>query len=146
MPRPLAQFLIVLVLVSLLSSHALAMKPFLDRARKVYDLEGKLAKCTLCHDVDESKKEEPKGNNLDDYGMDFENHPLMKPLLHVDENYKYSKAELKTFEQVMKLLEGVDSDKDGATNLEELQLGTLPGRKDSVPSAEALAKLRGKKR
>jgi len=143
--KTLITALVAVSTFGLLSAHVYAMKPFGDRARKLYVLEGQLAKCALCHATDESKKEEPKGYNLDDFGMDVENYPLMKPLLHVDENYKYSEAELKTFEQVLKFLESIDSDKDGATNREEMQLGTFPGRKSSLPTAEALAKLRARK-
>lgn len=130
----------------LFHTPAFGLKQFLERARKLYDIDKPVSSCLLCHQYDEKKKEEPNKKNLNDYGHDVANDPLMRPLLDVEEHHKYTPKELETIDAVLKSLDDEDSDKDGATNREELDLGTFPGDKSSVPSAEALTKYRGKKK
>ena len=55
---------------------------------------------------------------------------------------KFTDAEIAVFEKAMAKLDETDSDKDGATNKEELDLSTNPGDPKSVPEKKALAKYR----
>ncbi len=87
-------------------------------------------------------KEEPGAKNLNTYGKAIQADPDMKPLLGKKEDYKFSEAEIKALEKVLTKLESVDSDGDGATNKEELSLGTNPGDAKSTPEKKALAKYR----
>jgi hypothetical protein len=132
-------------LLHLSAQPVFAIKQFLDRSKKVYDLDKPLASCVLCHEFDEKKGEEADKRNLNDYGHDVANDPRARPLLDVEEDHKYTREELERISQVLVSLDNEDSDKDGATNLEELKLGTWPGRKNSTPSPEALKALREKK-
>lgn len=123
-----------------------AFKQFLDRARKIYDMDKPVSSCLLCHQFDETKNEKADKSNLNDYGHDMGNDPFMRPLVDVEEDHKFTPKEFETIDAVLRSLDDVDSDKDGATNLEEMELGTFPGDKKSVPSAEALKKYREKKK
>jgi hypothetical protein len=125
---------------------AAAHKGLLDRARALYALKKEIGKCQFCHDLDESKKEEPESSNLDEYGKDVDNLPTMKPILEFEDEHVYTKAEAKVIDDALKSLENADSDKDGATNIEEIELGTFPGKKASVPEKAALEEYRKKKR
>jgi hypothetical protein len=117
-----------------------AHKAFLDRARKIYQLDAKNGKCDLCHEV--KPKEEPGAKNLNVFGKALAADPDMKPLLGKKEEYKFSDAEIKVFEKAVAKLDSADSDGDGATNKEELWLGTNPGDAKSVPDKRALTKYR----
>ena len=126
--------------VTFMAIPTFAQKPFVDKARKMYELDAKNGTCALCHEV--KAKEEPGRKNLNAYGKDIAADPDMKPLLGKDEKYKFSDADIKTLEKVLIKLETVDSDKDGATNKEELMLGSNPGDAKSSPDKKALAKYR----
>lgn len=122
------------------AAPALAHKVFLERARKHYQLDVKNGKCDLCHEI--KPKEEPSAKNLNLYGKALAADPDLKPLLGKKEDYKFSDAELAVFEKVMVKIEDLDSDKDGATNKEELELSTNPGDPKSTPDKKTLAKYR----
>ena len=122
------------------ASPSLAQKKFLDRIRKHYQLDAKNGKCTLCHDI--KPREEASRKNLNKFGTAIQNHPDMKPLLGKDDEYKFTDKELDIFEKVVVALENEDSDGDGATNGEELNLVTYPGDPKSVPDKAALEKYR----
>lgn len=137
---------IALAVLFLIPQDAFAFKQFLDRARKVYDMDKPVSSCLLCHEYDEKKKEQPDKSNLNDYGHDMGNDPYMRPLVDVEEDHKFTPKEYETIDAVLRSLDDMDSDKDGATNREEIELGTFPGNKKSVPDAEALKKYREKKK
>lgn len=126
--------------VTVLAIPALAQKPFLDKARKMYELDAKNGKCDLCHEI--KPKEEPGRKNLNPYGKAIQSDPDMKPLLGKDEKYPFSADEIKILEKVLVKLEPADSDGDGVTNREELALGSNPGDAKSMPDKKALAKYR----
>jgi len=117
-----------------------AHKVFLEKTRKQYQLDAKNGKCDLCHEI--KPKEEPSAKNLNLYGKAIAADPTMKPLLGKKEEYKFSDAELTILSKAMTALDDQDSDKDGATNKEELDLGTNPGDVKSVPDKKVLAKWR----
>jgi|ERR1043165_3135284 hypothetical protein len=117
-----------------------AQKPFLDLARRKYQLDNKNGKCDLCHEV--RPKEEPGAKNLNAFGKAIAADPAMKPLLGKKEEYKFSKAELDVLDKTLTNIESADSDGDGATNKEELELGYFPGDAKSTPDKKALAKYR----
>ncbi len=137
---------IAIVALFLIPQPAFAFKQFLDRARKIYDMYKPVSSCLLCHEYNEKKDEKPDKSNLNDYGHDMGNDPFMRPLVDVDEDHKFTAKEYETIETVLRSLDSVDSDKDGATNLEEIELGTFPGNKNSVPGSDALKKYRDKKK
>jgi len=137
---------IALTALFLLPQRAFAFKQFLDRARKVYDMDKPVSSCLLCHEYNEKKEERPDKSNLNDYGHDMGNDPYMRPLVDVEEDHKFTAKEYETIDAVLRSIDNEDSDKDGATNLEEIELGTFPGNKNSVPTAEALKKYREKKK
>jgi len=126
--------------VAMMAIPTFAQRPFLEKARKVYELDAKVGTCQLCHE--KKPNEEPGKKNLNAYGKDIAADPDMKPLLGKDEKYKFSDDEIKILVKVMAKIESVDSDKDGATNKEELALGSNPGDPKNMPDKKALAKYR----
>ena len=128
------------VLVAFLAAPTQAQKPFLEKIRKHYTLDKSNGQCTLCHEV--KVKEEPTRKNLNAFGKAIQADPTMKPLLGKEGDYKFTAKDLEILEKVVVKLENIDSDGDGATNREELDLGTLPGDPKSVPSKSDLAKYR----
>ncbi|MCY3020035.1 MAG: hypothetical protein NTW87_13540 [Planctomycetota bacterium] len=131
------------LVVAVLAGPILAVKPYAARMRAVYGLEKeKTGNCHLCHKYDKSKNEEAEGNNLGVFGKALKSAPEFKPLLGKDEDHKFTEAELAKFDAAVKALLDKDSDADGATNGEELALGTFPGDPASTPSKEALEKYR----
>ncbi|HLX63135.1 MAG TPA: thrombospondin type 3 repeat-containing protein [Planctomycetota bacterium] len=131
---------VAVVLVCACAIPSFAQKPFLDLIRKKYQLDNKNGKCDLCHE--KRPNEEPGAKNLNVYGKAIAADPTMKPLLGKTEKYKFSEAELAIVDKVITSLEKVDSDGDGASNREELELGTFPGDPKSTPDKKALAKYR----
>jgi hypothetical protein len=131
---------VALSAVGFLAFPALAHKAFLDKVRKQYQLDNKNGKCDLCHEI--KPKEEPSAKNLNVYGKAINADPAMKSMQGKKDDYKFSEEELNTMLKVVAKLDNVDSDGDGATNREELDLGTLPGDKKSDPDKRALAKYR----
>lgn len=91
-------------------SMALASTKFNKEFRSTYalDASGALAKatCTACH-VGKTKKLNPYGTDLQ-AAMRSERTKLLTG-------------------SVLKKVEGLDSDKDGKSNLQEIQANTLPG-------------------
>ena len=131
------------VVVALLAAPSVAQKPFLERAKKVYALQKeKNGSCKLCHQFDKEKGESPEKDNINTLGKDLQKLPEMKPLINKDEDYKFTPADLDLFEKVMKLLDDKDADGDGASNIEELALGTFPSDSKSIPTQDELTKYR----
>jgi hypothetical protein len=122
------------------ASPSLAQKKFLERIRKHYQLDRTNGQCALCHDI--KPREEAGRKNLNKFGTAIQTHADMKPLLGKDDEYKFSDKELETFEKVLVALENDDSDGDGVSNKEELDLGTFPGDPKSVPEKAKLEKYR----
>jgi hypothetical protein len=139
----LSKFAAVIIAVTLIVAMAgpsFAQKKFLERVRKHYQLGPANGKCTLCHEV--KPQEEPGRKNLNKYGKAIQSDPDMKPLLGKDDEYKFSEKELEIFEKIIVKIEDQDSDGDGATNREELELGTNPGDAASIPEKAKLDKFR----
>ncbi len=119
---------------------AFAQKKFLERIRKHYLLGQETGKCLLCHAPKE--KEEPGKKNLNVYGKALQADPDMKIALGKEGEYKFTEAELAAFEKAVINIECLDSDGDGATNREELDLGTFPGDPASKPDPKKLEEYR----
>jgi hypothetical protein len=126
--------------VALLSVPAMAQKQFLELAKMRFQLSAAQGRCTLCH----GNKKGPNKDNLNDFGKAIQADPAMKPLLDKKVGYEYSDEELALLAKVIDQLGDQDSDGDGATNREELALGTFPGDANSKPSEEDLAEYRKK--
>lgn len=124
------------LLVLWLSLPVLAQKKFLERVRRHYLLNQETGKCTLCHAP--KPKEEPGKENLNVFGKDLQADPAIKISLGKDGEYKFNEAELAAVEQAAANIECKDSDGDGATNKEELELGTFPGDPNSKPDPKKL--------
>lgn len=71
------------------------------------------ANCVVCH-----AKMPPTKTELNPYGLDVQKVAKGKPL----------------DEKILKAVENLDSDKDGAKNLVEIKAGTLPGDPKSKPA------------
>ncbi|HYF51265.1 MAG TPA: hypothetical protein VEJ63_17760 [Planctomycetota bacterium] len=132
-------------LTVLLQSPAFAQKAFLDRAKKVYSLTRATGNCALCHKFDKDKGEAPHDENLNVYGESIRVSKHMTGLRKKGEDYEFKTEQLDQFETAMKSVESNDADNDGATNLEELALGTYPGDPKSTPEKDALEKYRKEK-
>ena len=128
------------LVVIVAAGPALAQKKFLEKVRRHYQLGLATGKCALCHELKD--KEDPHRNNLNAYGKEIQLSEAMKPLLGKDDEYKFTDDELATLMKIVQGIEDKDSDSDGATNKEELELGTFPGDKESKPEAAKLEKYR----
>ena len=137
---PIATLVLAVVSVISFATPTFAFKPFLDRVRKHYTLDRSNGSCKLCHDP--KTGEEAGRKNLNKYGLAIQKHPDLKPLLGKDENYKWTEKDLDIVEKIVVSLESDDSDGDGVTNKEELDLGTYPGDPKSVPEKLKLDKYR----
>ena len=135
-----AAILIAVGALAILGEPILAQKAFLARVRKHYALDRANGNCKLCHEL--KTKEEPGKKNLNKFGLAIQNDPDMKPLLGKDDEYKFSEQELDILEKIVVKHENEDSDGDGATNKEELDLGTFPGDATSAPEKAKLEKYR----
>jgi hypothetical protein len=136
----IAAVLLALGALAIMAEPILAQKAFLVRVRKHYALDKSNGNCKLCHEP--KTNEEPGKGNLNKFGLAIQKDPDMKPLLGKDDEYKFSEAELDIFEKVVVKHESEDSDGDGATNKEELELGTFPGDAKSLPEKPKLEKYR----
>jgi hypothetical protein len=132
------------VVVAAVVSPALAQQKFLEKIRRHYALDSKNGKCTLCHL--EKKNEEPGRGNLNPYGKAIQGHADMKPLLGKDDKYAFTPKDLELFDSIVTKIEAEDADGDGATNREELDLGTYPGDAKSIPEKLKLEKYRKEKK
>ncbi len=118
--------LLVIGFLAALSSPTWGTTKIGERIAKELKLDPKNS-CVLCHDT---SKGEPGSRNLNKFGKDFEG--------------AYSKQK-KGSDRAVLALQSVadgDSDGDGATNMEEMSLGTNPGDAKSVPAADKLAEYR----
>ena len=133
------------VVVALLAGPSLAQKPFLDRLKKSHGLEKeKNGTCKMCHVYDKEKGESPSKDNLGAFGKAVQARAEMKPILGKGDEHKFTPEELNYVEAAVKAMEKDDLDKDGATNGEELALGTFPADPKSTPSKDELEKHRKK--
>jgi hypothetical protein len=139
----LAVLLGAIVCVGFLGTEALAQKPFLNKLRSVYSLEKeKNGSCKMCHSYDKEKGESAEKDNLNAYGKMLQAAPEMKPVVGKGDEHKFTPEELNAVEAAVKATGDKDVDGDGATNLEEVMLGTYPADKASVPDKAALEKFR----
>ena len=118
----------------------LAQQKFMERVRRHYLLGRETGKCLLCHALKE--KEEASEENLNAFGKDLRADPNIKPALGKGDKYKFTEAELAAVEKAAVNIEAKDSDGDGATNKEELDLGTFPGDAASKPDPKKLEETR----
>lgn len=98
---------LITLFVLAISFQAQAKPGFLKQFKAQYP-KSKLNDCVICH-IAESEE-----NERNSYGADLE-------------------TTLKNNKLDFKAVEALDSDGDGATNLEEINAGTQPGDKSSVP-------------
>ena len=119
-----------------------AQRPFLVKIRRVYQLEEKNGKCDLCHQI--KPKEEPSEKNLNKFGQAIQADPAFKPLMGKGDKYEFSEKELAIVVKIVNSLDDKDSDGDGATNKEEMDLGYFPGDPKSTPTKKELADYRKK--
>jgi hypothetical protein len=125
-----------LIILLLFSTKISAQKDLLFQMRKKYLLEQKNGNCLLCHERSHDGQILDHKFNL--FGVDLLAEPAMAPLRSKKIDEKLTPAERNAFDSVLVKLEQTDSDRDGATNLEELVLGTFPGDPQSTPAPEAL--------
>jgi hypothetical protein len=119
---------------------ASAHEKFLVKVRRDYKLDRSNGKCALCHE--ERKNEDPSRKNINVFGKAIQADPAMKPLLDKDEKHAWTDKDMGIIKDVVAKLESADTDGDGATNREELDLGTYPGDSKSTPDKAALEKYR----
>ncbi|MCW8132197.1 MAG: hypothetical protein KIS92_17755 [Planctomycetota bacterium] len=134
---------IVLAPAAVFFAPVFAQEGFLKATRKHYGLAKEKAGCALCHEVKDPA--DAKGHNLNAYGKDIQRQPDFLILMGKEGDYEFTAEEVEIFLACVKAVEKVDSDGDGATNAEELSLGTNPGDKAEAPEAEKLKALREKK-
>ncbi|MBE7465660.1 MAG: hypothetical protein HS116_19470 [Planctomycetes bacterium] len=127
----------------LTAGPAEAQRKFLERVRRDYMLHPReIGKCDLCHKL--GPKEDPTRENINDFGKAIQNHADFKPLAGKSDEYKFTKEELDLLQKIVVSLEGQDTDGDGATNKEELELSTFPGDAASKPDPKKLEDFRAK--
>ena len=136
----IAAVLMAVAIVIALTNQGQAQTKFLATVRRQYQLDRTTGKCDLCHLI--KPKEDPGRKNLNVFGKAMQADPAMKPLLGKDDKYEFSADDLDIVKKVAIKLEDLDSDGDGATNKEELDLGTFPGDPKSVPDKAKLDKYR----
>ena len=123
--------------VIMMAMPAMAQKPFLAAVAEHFHLPKESTKCTLCHGAGKG----PSKTNLNDFGKAIQADPDMKPVLGKKAG-DLTADDLATVSKVIEKISDKDSDGDGATNGEELALGTLPGDAKSTPSKADLEKYR----
>lgn len=129
--------------VIVLTGPSLAQKPFNERIKKVFNLDKeKNGNCHMCHKYDKEKGESPEKDNINAFGKELKAVPSMKPLLGKDDDYKFTPADLDIVEAAFKSILDKDTDGDGVTNGEEVNLGTFPDDPKSTPDKAALEKYR----
>jgi hypothetical protein len=127
-----------LMLLVVAAPPAHAHKTFMTQIKGAYALTAANGKCNACHGL----KGGPNRKNLNPYGTAIQGEDGMKPLLGKKTDYVFTQDEIKALLKTLVKLDTEDADKDGATNKEELALGTNPGDPDSKPAAPALEKYR----
>ena len=100
-----------------------AKKSYLTAAKNAYHFDDSV-NCSLCHSVSGNAK--PGKRNLNSFGKEVQARLIEKGDITL----------------ALQGAENKDSDGDGATNLEELKLGSAPGDKASVPDPKKLEALR----
>ncbi|HYG74470.1 MAG TPA: thrombospondin type 3 repeat-containing protein [Planctomycetota bacterium] len=129
--------------VGLMTNRSLAQKPFLTRLVKVYALEKeKNGNCKICHDYDTASNEVAEKGNINAIGKELAKLDEFKPVIGKGHEHKFTPQELNAVEAAWKVIAAKDTDGDGATNDEELALGTYPANPGSTPSKDALEKYR----
>jgi hypothetical protein len=129
--------------VGFMTTSSQAQKPFLTRLVKVYSLEKeKNGTCKLCHEYDKEKNESPEKENINAIGKELGKAAEMKPVMGKGDEHKFTPEELNAVEAAWKVISGKDTDGDGASNEEELALGTYPANPKSTPAAADLEKYR----
>jgi hypothetical protein len=136
--------LLACLLVVIFITPTLAHEKFLQKVRRQYNLDNKNGKCTLCHE--EKKNEEPGRKNINVYGKAIQGDAAMKPLLGKPHDYAWTDKEIATVLEIVAKLDSADTDSDGASNKEELDLGTYPADAKSSPDKAALSKHRSAKK
>jgi hypothetical protein len=129
--KQLAIVLVAGLAVVLLAGGVAAKKSYVAKLQKLYALDEKLAKCEMCH----AATGEPDKGNLNAYGK------AVRTAKRAAGNATGADKQA-LLETALRNVEAVDSDGDGATNGEELALGTWPGDAKSTPAKEALEKYR----
>jgi hypothetical protein len=133
-----ATVVLACVLVGAMAGPTGAQKPFLAAVKEKFSLGEANAKCILCH----IPKKGPNKQNLNDFGKAIQSDPDMKGMLNKGTNYQYTKDEIDTLLKVVDKLGEKDTDGDGASNMEEIKLGTFPGDAQSTPAKADLDKYR----
>ena len=105
-----------------------AKKQYLALMKSSYHVD-ESTKCILCHST--SGNENPGKKNLKVFGKDIQKQ-------HNQSGLKSNEG----FLAAVKAVENMDSDGDGATNIEELKLGTAPGDNSAKPDSKKLDELR----
>lgn len=116
-----------LAIVALCTAPAAAKKSTLRKIAEHYKLPDTAAKCAICH---EGKEDDAGEENLSVFGKQFR---------------KALKAARPGADRAVQAMEAVadqDADGDGATNMEEIMLGTNPGDAKSKPDAAKLEEYR----
>jgi hypothetical protein len=119
------RFAPALLLLTAASAQALPTGPrgFCANYPDAAECQGSLISCSECH---------AGPPVLNDYG-----NAVISGFYMVDENFTLERYD-ELLPQALALVEGDDSDLDGATNLEEIMLGTLPGNDVSTPVSIAV--------
>ena len=127
-----------LIVTVALASQAYAHKTFLTTVKSAYSLGASNGKCNTCHGL----KGGPNRKNLNPYGTALQGDEDMKGLLNRKTDYVFNAEEIKNLLKSAGKLDSKDTDGDGATNREELLLGTNPGDPDNKPVAATLENFR----
>jgi len=135
---PLALFVGAASAILLWATPAGAQKAFLAVAKGKHPIPEKIAKCHLCHEEGKG----PKRSTLNDYGKALAAHEAMKPALGHKSSHEFTAAEQQAVLKAIEALDNEDADKDGATNKEEMVLGSLPGDAKSKPADATLKQYR----
>jgi len=138
-----AQFLTLAVafgMVFVCSVPSFAQLKFLEHIRRKYMMDKTNGKCNLCHEL--KTDEDASRKNLNIFGKKIQADPEMKPLLGKDDKFVFGKEHMAILEKVVAKYEQEDTDGDGVSNLEEIDLGSFPADPKSQPDKLALKKFR----
>lgn len=138
----LASAVLILTLIGALSAPAFAIKPFLEEVRKTFKLPEDEGSCRYCHTFDATKKEKPGERNVNAFGQDLKRNKTFHTLGELEDVKELSEKQKAGLHTALLEIARFDSDVDGASNIEEIALGTGPGNPKSTPTPEELAKYR----